>query len=34
MTQNINPVILCILDGSGYNPKKEYNGVKLANTPT
>lgn len=34
MTQNINPVILCILDGWGYNPKKEYNAVKLANTPT
>lgn len=33
MTKAINPVILCILDGWGYNSTKEYNAVKLANTP-
>lgn len=33
MTKSINPVILCILDGWGYNSDKDFNAVKLANTP-
>lgn len=33
MTTKVNPVILCILDGWGYSPKKEYNAIKLANSP-
>ncbi|MGV3278762.1 2,3-bisphosphoglycerate-independent phosphoglycerate mutase [Rickettsiales bacterium LUAb2] len=33
MTQKINPVILCILDGVGENPNTEFNAVKLAKTP-
>ncbi|MEZ0535942.1 2,3-bisphosphoglycerate-independent phosphoglycerate mutase [Caldicellulosiruptoraceae bacterium PP1] len=27
------PVVLIIMDGWGYNPKKEYNAVALGNTP-
>ncbi len=31
MTQK--PIVLCILDGWGYNPKKENNAIEMGNTP-
>lgn len=27
------PVVLCVLDGWGYNPKKEHNAIEMGNTP-
>ncbi len=27
------PIVLCILDGWGYNPKKENNAIEMGNTP-
>ena len=33
MTERKKTVLLCILDGWGYNPKKEENAIETANTP-
>jgi len=27
------PIVLCVLDGWGYNPKKENNAIEMGNTP-
>ena len=27
------PVVLCVLDGWGYNPKKENNAIEMGRTP-
>ena len=31
--EKIKPVVLCILDGWGYNPSKVGNAIELAQTP-
>ncbi len=34
MTENVKrPVILCILDGWGYRPEKQFNAIETGNTP-
>lgn len=34
MEKNVNRVVLCILDGWGYNTNQKNNAINLANTPT